>query len=218
MKQLQLIDLICAPTRVTSNSSTQIDVLLTTDANCFDSTKVFSFSGSDHHLIVSHFYSRGVCVEPTSHRIVVVRNFHKLDLDKLDGFLTCDDIWDDVLSKFDDPSDTLECFNLIMNGLLDLLVPRKTLRVRNKDCPWLSSASLVKICCLRDIAHRKALKSGSALDWSSYRTLRNKATSMMRSAKATYFNNLASSLRSKPGKFWRYFQCLSKCSKGACDI
>ena len=112
------------------------------------------------------------------------------------------------MSKFDDLSDSLECFNLIMNELLDLLIPRKTLRVHNKNCPWLSTASLVRIHRLRDIAHRKALKSGSASDWLSYRTLRNKATSRLQSAKATNFHNLASSLRSKPEKFWRYFQCL----------
>jgi len=35
---------------------------------------------------------------------------------KLDEVLTCDDIWDDVFSQFDDPSDCLECFNLIMNA------------------------------------------------------------------------------------------------------
>ena len=32
-----------------------IDVLMTIDVQCFESTKVFPFSGSDHHLIVSHF-------------------------------------------------------------------------------------------------------------------------------------------------------------------
>ena len=99
--------------------------------------------------------------------------------------------------------------------LLDLLIPRKTLRVRKKDCPWLSSVSLVKIRHLRDIAHCKALKSGSSLDWLSYRSLKNKATSMLWSAKAAYFSN---SLRSKPTKSWQHFQCLSKHPKGACDI
>ena len=38
MKQLQLDDLVHAPTRVTMDSSTQIDVLMTTDVQCFDST------------------------------------------------------------------------------------------------------------------------------------------------------------------------------------
>ena len=41
---------------------------------------------------------------------------------------------------------------------------------------------------------------------------------MLRSAKAAYFHDLASSLKSAPGKFWRHFQSLSRCSKPACEI
>ena len=109
-----------------------------------------------------------------------------------------------VLSCFNNVSDCLESFNLIVNGLLDLLVPLKKLRVRQRDCPWLSDVSLTRARRLHDIAHRKALKSGSSSDWSSYRSLRNKANSMLRSAKANYFENLSSSLKSNPGKFWRH--------------
>jgi len=76
-------------------------------------------------LIISHFYSRGICVDPPPHRFVVARNFQKLDTATLDELLACDDIWDSVLSAFDDISECLESFNLIMNGLLDLLVPFK---------------------------------------------------------------------------------------------
>ena len=51
-----------------------------------------------------------------------------------------------------------------MNGLLDLLVPLKKLRVRQWECPWLSNGSLARARRLRDFAHRWALKSGSASD------------------------------------------------------
>ena len=100
-----------------------------------------------------------------------------------------------------------------MNELLDCLVPLKTLRAKRQVCPRLSNSSLSRAYRLHDIAHRKALKSGSATDWSSYRALRNKATSMLRSAKTAYFNGLVSSLSSNPSKFWRHFQCLSGRSK-----
>jgi len=56
--------------------------------------------------------------------------------------LSCDDIWDEVFSSFDDISDCLECFDLIMTRLLDLLAPLKKLRVHWQECPWLSNASL----------------------------------------------------------------------------
>ena len=47
----------------------------------------------------------------------------------------------------------LTVWNVSVNGLLDLLVPLKKLRARQRDCPWLSNTSLTKACCLRDVAH-----------------------------------------------------------------
>ena len=132
MRQLQLVELVHVPTRVTINSFSQIDVLVTTDAQCFDSTGIYPFSGSDHHLIASNFYTRDMCVDSLSHQFVFVRNFQQLDTDKLDEFLMHDDIWDDVLSRFDNISDCLECFNLIIEKLMYLFTK---LRVRQQDCP-----------------------------------------------------------------------------------
>ena len=62
------------------------------------------------------------------------------------------------------------------------------------------------------------MKFGPASDWSAYRNLHNKINAMLRSAKAAYFHDLASSLKNAPGKFWRHFQSLSRCSKPACEI
>ena len=78
-------------------SSSKIDVLLTTDVHCFESTTVY---GSDHHLIISHFYSRGICVNPPLHWFLVIRSFQKFDTTKLDELLTCNAVWDEVLLTF----------------------------------------------------------------------------------------------------------------------
>ena len=85
MKQLQFVDLVHVPTRVTMSSSSQIGVLVTTDVQCYDSIGVYPFSGSDHHLIASNLYARVVCVVSLSHRFVFVINFqlqtaHHIDL------------------------------------------------------------------------------------------------------------------------------------------
>ena len=69
-----------------------------------------------------------------------------------------------MLSIFDDIFICLECFNLIMNGLSDLLVPLKKFKVHQCKCPWLSNGSLAKAHCFHNVYHRRALKSGSASD------------------------------------------------------
>ena len=98
------------------------------------------------------------------HTSYLHRNFQKLDTTTLNELLAYGGIWDSVLSTCDDIFICLECFNLIMNGLSDLLVPLKKLRVHQFKSPWLSNDSFAKIRCLHDIYHRGALISGSASD------------------------------------------------------
>ena len=148
---------------------------------------------------------------------ITVRNFQKVDTGKLEEIFMCDDIWDDFMSSFDNISDWVECFNEIVLGLLDIIVPLKTLRVCHQSCPWLSSASLTQARHLHDIGHCRALKSRSHSDWSLYRFHRNKVNSMLRSAKAKYFENLSSMLRSNPERFWRRFQSLARHSRPTND-
>ena len=57
---------------------------MSTDIRCFDFTRVYPFSGSAELSLnfdcYSHFYARGKCVDPPPHKLVVVRNFQKLDV------------------------------------------------------------------------------------------------------------------------------------------
>ena len=89
-----------------------------------------------------------------------------------------------MLSVFDDIS---ECFNLIMNGLLDLLMPIKKFIefISGNALNWLSNGPLAKARHLHDVTHCWALKSGCASDWSSYRILY-----FVWSTKFAYFSDL----------------------------
>ena len=51
-----------------------------------------------------HIFIVGEYVHP-SHKIISVKNFQKVDTGKLEEIFMCDDIWDDVMSSFDNISD-----------------------------------------------------------------------------------------------------------------
>ena len=51
----------------------------------------------------------------------------------------------------------------------------------------------------------RALKSGSASDWLSYKTLCNKVNVMLQSAKAAYFQDVSSSLKISQANFESIF-------------
>ena len=48
---------------------------MTTNVQCFDSTGVYPFSVSDHHLIVSNFY---VCVDSVPRQLFLLETFKNL--------------------------------------------------------------------------------------------------------------------------------------------
>ena len=77
------------------------------------------FSASDHHLIILFLRAKAGSV---AHNYVHVRNYSKLDLDKVGDKLTVE-FWNDIL-PFDNIDDNVECFSTCMKLLLDLLVPQ----------------------------------------------------------------------------------------------
>ena len=61
-KQLVFSQLVLHPTREFGGVSSLLDVLITNNESCYKGTSVFPFSGSDHHIITTHYIARGVRV------------------------------------------------------------------------------------------------------------------------------------------------------------
>ena len=75
--------------------------------------------------------------------------------------------------------------------------------IRGRDTPWLTSDIKEKIR-ERDYNYlRKAKKSGSELDWSSYRRLRNATTALIRKNKANYQREAFQNNSHSPNDFWK---------------
>ena len=77
-------------------------------------------------------------------------------------------------------------FKTILQSCIDKHAPLIEKAIRGRDTPWLTSDIMEKIR-ERDYNYlRKAKKSGSELDWFSYRRLRNATTALTRKNKANY--------------------------------
>ena len=103
-------------------------------------------------------------------------------------------------------------FCVLLEGLLDFLVPLRKIRVKQNVNPWATSSDIVAARHYRDRLHRKALLSGCQSDWKLFRDARNKVNSLLRSAKRCYIAELASAHGGHPSKFWSFFRYMS--SKG----
>ena len=60
MKHFNFRELVGKPTRITSSGCSQIDILMTNVFKDFCDSKAIPCSCSDHHLIYSHYYARGI--------------------------------------------------------------------------------------------------------------------------------------------------------------
>ena len=85
---------------------------------------------------------------------------------------------------------------------MDQHAPIATKRVRAKTLLWLT-ANIRNHMKRRDYHHAKALKLKTTEQWSAYRTLRNKTTSLIRAAKRDYYSNLVEENKGDSSKLWK---------------
>lgn len=193
----ELEQLIKEPTRVTSNSASLLDVLITTTPTLFKSTKVLSTSFSDHQPIVGII--NGSNAQSQKHRVISTRRW---DDASINSFL--EDLhntpWS-VMESFSNIDDMCYTWQLQFQSQIDKHFPLRKKRLRRKTHPWLNSATLITMR-KRDQIHKKAVKSGLSQDWDLYKFLRNRVTKLNRKSRRDYFADKLEQNRAKPRAFW----------------
>ena len=96
-------------------------------------------------------------------------------------------------------------FKEILLNTMSNCVPNKLITVR-RSLPWLNK-ELMSLFRKRDRAHHYAKQTNLPQNWSTFRKLRNKATSALRSAKRDFFKDLSSKLHN-PKQFWSAYHAV----------
>ena len=74
-------------------------------------------------------------------------------------------------------------------SVVDRHAPLINKRVRGIDCPWMNG-EIKKVMHERDKQSKIARKTNLSVDWEKYRTLRNRVTALVKSAKGNYNREL----------------------------
>ena len=85
---------------------------------------------------------------------------------------------------------------------MDRYAPTKEKVVRGKPTPWLT-IDIKKQMHNRDHFLKRARRTNSEVDWSTYRQLRNAVTYAIRQSKARHCRNLLQESSHKPRDFWK---------------
>ena len=157
---------------------------------------VYSIAISDHELT-------GIIRKVNSKRFVprriYTRNYRKYDKSSYKddvknipwGYTTSQDInteWNSFKNQL------IQCVNKH--------APLVEKTVSGRDCPWLTS-EITSHIRERDFYLRQAKRTGTELDWSTYRRMRNKVILIIRKSKANYNRTLFRENIKSPKEFWK---------------
>ena len=189
--------LIKKPTRVTPETSTLIDVILTNNKAVIADVDVVPLSLSDHDFIC--------CVRKLNHlkyqyRTITCRNYTKYDPIKMQEDLSLLNV--DELHNIRDVN---RAWSYLKNFLLTVFnkhAPIITKRVKGRFCPWLT-ADVKRQINHKDQLLRKFRTSKNRNDWDNYKFARNNCNAAVRRAKKNYHQEQINENRNNPRRFWK---------------
>ena len=205
---LSIQNVINEPTRITPTSSTLIDPILVNNLDIVRDSFVLPNFCSDHCPSVVEL---NFTTPRQKTYVKTVWDFDHANYDAIENHLQDID-WDGRLSSSNDVNFINENINGEITLAMDQNIPKKTIRIRPRDKPWINNVIKCKIR-KRNRIHKKAKSRNLASDWENFRKIRNEIIDMIREAKKDYIVNLQNSLVDKnvpPGKWWRIAKSVTK--------
>ena len=205
MEVYNMSNMIKQPTRVTTSSSSLIDVILTTSPRLFSTSGVFDLDLSDHKLVYT--IMRTHCPR-RRRRIVIKRRFKNYVSESF-----CEDVSRIpfyVASVFDDIDDICWAWTKLLSDVVEDHAPIKRSTVRREHVPYMSP-ELLDAIRLRN----KLKKHFSKTNDPAYptRIQRNLTTSLRRKIIVNYLKDKANDAKGDPKQFWNTIKPLMHCNK-----
>ena len=176
-----LKQLITSPTRVTENSSSLLDHILTNSTDRVSQSGVVDTSLSDHQLIYcTRKISRNKFNAHKYIRVRSLKNYNQsLFLEKLNEINFPD------YSKFETVNDAYSDFVGKVTSVIDEIAPMKEIRVKNNSPDWFD-AEIHEEIETRDKLFAKFKKSKKSNDHKNYKKARNKVQHLINKKKENF--------------------------------
>lgn len=197
LSKFNLKNVINVPTRITGNSSTLIDLIITSVSHKLSHHGACSLGISDHHLIYAAINLRRPRHNPVFRFIRDLKNVNITALQH--EFATAP--WN-ICDIFDDIDDSVWAWETLYNYIIDHHIPIRKVKIRSNSLPWMSS-SLRKEMNKRykPLTLAQNTPKGSN-EWSTYKKQRNLCTKLLRTAELTYWKDKFSDAKSSK-EFWK---------------
>ncbi len=135
LNDVNLFQLVDEPTRITENSASLLDLIITDSPGYIDNLNVLPPIGDLDHNIV-YGYLTFVTDRPESIKRTIWHydraNFMDLNIEFANA------PWNTAFMLFDDPNEILEYFYELLKIGMEAHIPKKTINKRKKDKPWMT--------------------------------------------------------------------------------
>ena len=202
--------LITSPTRITDNSSSLLDHVLTNSPDRISQTGVVDTGLSDHQLI---YCTRKVNrTKLNTHKYIRTRSLKNYSqgsyLEKLN------EINFPNYSKFKDINDASSAFIGKVTSVIDQIVPTKEIRIKNSSQDWFD-AEIHEEIETRDKLLAKFKKSRKSTDHENHKKALNKVQCLINDKKKTFVVGKLNENIGKPKELWESLKSLGLPSKKA---
>lgn len=207
----QLID---SPTRVTVNSSTTLDVILTSIPEFHKSSGVIPVTVSDHYLVYTDLIFNA---PEQKHQSVRFRDYKNFNAGEFNSSLS-DALADISDSNFHEPEVLWSKFKETFLKVSGDHAPFKTMRLKERNNRWITK-EIISLMYKRDYIQVKAVENKSNDLWSQYTELRNHINRLTTQSKELYFADMYKNCKHDSKKLFKEIQKVfpSKQSK-TCNI
>ena len=201
-----LAQLITEPTRVTSNSSTILDLVITNCPERFSASGTLSPPSNCDHSVI--FASMNLITHRSRSYKRQVWNFNNVNSADLNCELSQLD-WFSLCGNTNDIDETYSCWYSHFRSIIDKYIPLKTVTIRPNDKPWMDSEVRHAIR-RRDRLLRIHNIRPSPVTWESYRAQRNFVTSLIRFAKKSFYERANTDLSNPDTNCKKWWSIVNK--------
>ena len=221
VSELNLEQLITSPTRTTEFSESLIDVVISSTPDLVQESGVIETCISDHFSVYMVLNLK-LPKQPRSY--ITVRSFKNYN----PMLFTADLVskHETLLQSIFTESDVNSKLSILNDALLSTLqthAPVKTIRVRNRPCPYITQ-NIKDLMAHRDQLHREFKFSRDIGDWSTYKNARQSVKIALKNAEKEYVRGEVLAHKNNTTSLWkiinrcipskeRKIQCYSKDSK-----
>ena len=184
LNSFNMKNIINKPTRITADSSTIIDLIITSDKSKIKSQGCYDTGISDHDIVyaILNLYRKR-----SWPKLIEVKNYKDLDVESLKRDIE-QAPWD-ICKLFDDVNDSTWCWEQLYKNILNSYVSTRKVKVRSKSLPWMNT-EIRKEMNKRYKLLKKAQKHPKSSElWTEYRKQRNYVTFLKRKTETAFWKN-----------------------------